>query len=130
VAEKLGIDIIWFGVLLAVNMQTSFMHPPFGFALFYLRSVAPAQDYVDRVTKRPIAKIATSQIYWGAVPFLVIQLLMVAAIIAFPGLVGSGSAVKGGPSIEGVRIEVPTLPGEDDDALERALSAPAGRSPQ
>jgi TRAP-type mannitol/chloroaromatic compound transport system permease large subunit len=130
VADKLGIDLVWFGVLLAVNMQTSFMHPPFGFALFYLRSVAPAQDYVDRVTKRPIAKIATSQIYWGAVPFLVIQLLMVAAIIAFPGLVGSGSAVKGGPSIEGVRIEVPTLPGEDDDALERALSAPAGRPPQ
>jgi TRAP-type mannitol/chloroaromatic compound transport system permease large subunit len=130
VADKLGIDLVWFGVLLAVNMQTSFMHPPFGFALFYLRSVAPAQDYVDRVTKRLIAKIATSQIYWGAVPFLVIQLLMVAAIIAFPGLVGSGSAVKGGPSIEGVRIEVPTLPGEDDDALERALSAPAGRPPQ
>ncbi|RPH45581.1 MAG: TRAP transporter large permease subunit [Burkholderiales bacterium] len=130
VADKLGIDLVWFGVLLAVNMQTSFMHPPFGFALFYLRSVAPAQDYVDRVTKRPIAKIATSQIYWGAVPFLVIQLLMVAAIIAFPGLVGSGSAVKGGPSIEGVRIEVPAPPGGDDDELERALSAPADRPPQ
>ena len=45
VAEKLGIDLIWFGVLLGVNMQTSFMHPPFGFALFYLRSVAPSEDY-------------------------------------------------------------------------------------
>ena len=52
VAEKLGIDLIWFGVLLAVNMQTSFMHPPFGFALFYLRSVAPAKEYVDRITGR------------------------------------------------------------------------------
>ena len=50
VADKLGIDLIWFGVLLGVNMQTSFMHPPFGFALFYLRSVAPAKDYLDRVT--------------------------------------------------------------------------------
>ena len=50
VAEKLGIDLIWFGVLLGVNMQTSFMHPPFGFALFYLRSVAPTASYVDRVT--------------------------------------------------------------------------------
>ena len=48
VAEKLGIDLIWFGVILGVNMQTSFMHPPFGFALFYLRSVAPKEPYRDR----------------------------------------------------------------------------------
>ena len=52
VAEKLGIDLVWFGVLLAVNMQTSFMHPPFGFALFYLRSVAPDKEYKDRVTRQ------------------------------------------------------------------------------
>src|SRR5258708_37202009 len=52
VADKLGIDLVWFGVLLAVNMQTSFMHPPFGFALFFLRSVAPAKAYVDKVTDR------------------------------------------------------------------------------
>jgi hypothetical protein len=90
VAEKLGIDLVWFGVLLAVNMQTSFMHPPFGFALFYLRSVAPHEDYVDRVTQQPIKKITIEQIYWGAVPFVVIQVLMVAMIIAFPGLVSSG----------------------------------------
>ena len=49
-AEKLGIDLIWFGVILGVNMQTSFMHPPFGFALFYLRSVAPKDAYIDKVT--------------------------------------------------------------------------------
>ena len=49
-ADKLGIDLIWFGVMLGVNMQTSFMHPPFGFALFYLRSVAPKEPYKDRVT--------------------------------------------------------------------------------
>src|SRR5689334_23657097 len=67
-AEKLGIDLIWFGVLLGVNMQTSFMHPPFGFALFYLRSVAPKTDYRDRVTGKVIAKVRTSEIYWGAVP--------------------------------------------------------------
>src|SRR5947207_10249828 len=52
VAEKLGVDLIWFGVLLAVNMQTSFMHPPFGFALFYLRSLAPVKDYTDRITRK------------------------------------------------------------------------------
>ncbi|NOV25105.1 TRAP transporter large permease subunit [Cupriavidus necator] len=78
VADKLGIDLIWFGVLLAVNMQTSFMHPPFGFSLFYLRSVAPRE-------------IKTSDIYWGAVPFVVIQLVMVSLIIVFPGLVSTGT---------------------------------------
>ncbi len=90
VADKLGIDLVWFGVLLAVNMQTSFMHPPFGFALFYLRSVAPVDDYTDRVTRRPIAKVTTGQIYWGAVPFVIIQVVMVGLIIAFPQLVSGG----------------------------------------
>ena len=90
VAEKLGIDLVWFGVLLAVNMQTSFMHPPFGFALFYLRSVAPNEDYVDKVTKKPIKRVTIEQIYWGAVPFVIIQIVMVGLIIAFPGLVSSG----------------------------------------
>jgi len=74
VAVAMGIDPIWFGVLLGINMQTSFMHPPFGFALFYLRSVAPAA-------------VKTTDIYWGAVPFLVIQLIMVGLVIAFPGIV-------------------------------------------
>ncbi|WP_276809055.1 TRAP transporter large permease [Castellaniella defragrans] len=87
VAEKMGIDLIWFGVLLAVNMQTSFVHPPFGFALFYLRSVAPKEDYHDRVTGKLIAKVTTAQIYWGSIPFIVIQILMVATVLAFPGLV-------------------------------------------
>jgi TRAP-type mannitol/chloroaromatic compound transport system permease large subunit len=90
VAEKLGIDLVWFGVLLAVNMQTSFMHPPFGFALFYLRSVAPNEDYVDKVTKKPTKRVTIEQIYWGAVPFVLIQILMVGLIIAFPTLVSSG----------------------------------------
>lgn len=87
VADKMGIDLIWFGVLLAVNMQTSFMHPPFGFALFYLRSVAPRSDYKDRVTGVTIPRVTTGQIYWGSVPFIVIQILMVAAVMVFPGLV-------------------------------------------
>jgi tripartite ATP-independent transporter DctM subunit len=87
VADRLGIDLIWFGVMLAVNMQTSFMHPPFGFALFFLRSVAPKEPYVDRITGKRTAPITTGQIYWGAVPFVVIQLVMVALIILFPGMV-------------------------------------------
>ena len=65
-AEAIGIDLIWFGVLLALNMQTSFMHPPFGFALFYLRSVAPKVDYQDKLTGETIKKVTTGQIYWGA----------------------------------------------------------------
>jgi len=93
VAQKLGIDLIWFGVLLAVNMQTSFMHPPFGFALFFLRSVAPEKPYMDRVTKKIMQPVTTMQIYKGAVPFVLIQLFMVGLLIAFPGLV-TGSLDK------------------------------------
>lgn len=87
VADKLGIDLIWFGVLLAVNMQTSFMHPPFGFALFFLRSVAPDKPYVDRVTKKVMDPVTTMQIYRGAIPFVLIQLFMVGVLIFFPNLV-------------------------------------------
>ncbi|WP_069882099.1 TRAP transporter large permease subunit [Bosea sp. BIWAKO-01] len=86
-AEKLGIDLIWFGVILGVNMQTSFMHPPFGFALFFLRSVAPKHRYKDKVTGLQMDPVTTGQIYWGAVPFVVIQCIMVALVIIFPKMV-------------------------------------------
>ena len=86
-ADKLGIDLIWFGVLLGVNMQTSFMHPPFGFALFYLRSVAARVPYLDKITGKQIAPVTTGQIYWGAVPFVCIQVIMVGLTIAFPQMV-------------------------------------------
>src|SRR5213594_582987 len=105
VADKLGVDLVWFGVLLGVNMQTSFMHPPFGFALFYLRSVAPAKDYVDKVTKKPLAKVTTGQIYWGAVPFVLIQIVMVGLVIAFPNLVSGGLGKKAAVDLEKVNIE-------------------------
>ncbi|MDO8606820.1 MAG: TRAP transporter large permease subunit [Phaeospirillum sp.] len=107
VAEKLGIDLIWFGVLLGVNMQTSFMHPPFGFALFYLRSVAPKTDYIDKVTNKLTAKITTGQIYWGAVPFVVIQMIMVGLVIAFPALVTGGLAKDRIIDTSKIQIEVP-----------------------
>ena len=109
VADKLGIDLIWFGVLLGVNMQTSFMHPPFGFALFFLRSVAPREDYKDKITGKIIAKITTGQIYWGAVPFVIIQLIMVGLVIAFPDLVLSGLD-RGEPiDLDKVHIEIPQM---------------------
>ncbi len=92
VAEKLGIDLVWFGVLLSVNMQTSFLHPPFGFALFYLKSVAPKE-------------IKTSDVYWGAVPFVCIQLFMVGLMIVFPSL-GSVSH-RGLDASSSMRLDVP-----------------------
>ncbi len=113
VAEYLGIDLIWFGVLLAVNMQTSFLHPPFGFALFYFRSVAPSREQIDRVTGKLMAPVTTAQIYWGSIPFVIIQLLMVGAIIGFPGLVLA--SLDTGPKVDPnkIQIEVPqTVPSE------------------
>jgi TRAP-type mannitol/chloroaromatic compound transport system permease large subunit len=115
VAEKLDINLIWFGVLLAVNMQTSFMHPPFGFALFYLRSVAAHDDYIDKVTGQKIARITTGQIYWGAVPFVCIQLIMVAIVIAFPGLVTSSLGDLTPIDPDTINIEIPTTPDAEFD---------------
>ena len=94
VADKLGIDLIWFGVLLGVNMQTSFMHPPFGFALFFLRSVAPAS-------------VKTSDIYWGAIPFVVIQIIMIGLVIAFPQMVSAGLDKEHQVDVNSVQIEIP-----------------------
>jgi TRAP-type mannitol/chloroaromatic compound transport system permease large subunit len=108
-AERLGIDLIWFGVVLGVNMQTSFMHPPFGFALFYLRSVAPRESYIDRISSKRMAPVTTGEIYWGAVPFVLIQCIAVGLVIAFPALV---MHYKGtGPSIDPskIQIEIPQL---------------------
>jgi TRAP-type mannitol/chloroaromatic compound transport system permease large subunit len=104
VAQKLGIDLVWFGVLLAVNMQTSFLHPPFGFALFYFRSVAPIRDTIDRITGRRVAPVTTGQIYWGSIPFVVMQLAMVGIVIAFPSMV-LGS-LDGGPKVDPTKIQI------------------------
>jgi len=104
VAEKLGIDLIWFGVLLGVNMQTSFLHPPFGFALFFLRSVAPAS-------------VKSSDIYWGAIPFVFIQIIMVGLIIAFPNLVTMN--LDKGNAVDATSIEM-VLPETNYDQPEEA----------
>ena len=111
-ADRLGIDLIWFGVMLGVNMQTSFMHPPFGFALFYLRSVAPRERYVDRISGKLMAGVTTGEIYWGAVPFVLIQCLAVAAVIGFPALVMhyKGTTPLIDPSKINIEIAPPDLP--------------------
>ena len=99
VADKLGIDLIWFGVLICANMQTSFMHPPFGFALFYLRGIAPAS-------------VKSSEIYWGAIPWVVLQVILVVIVIFWPGSVtywlGRGTGID--PSKINIEIQQPDMP--------------------
>jgi TRAP-type mannitol/chloroaromatic compound transport system permease large subunit len=126
-ADKLGIDLIWFGVLLGVNMQTSFMHPPFGFALFYLRSVAARVPYLDRITGKQIAPVTTGQIYWGAVPFVCIQVLMIGLTIAFPQMVMHYKGKPVDPST--IEIKVPELPGMGLPPLGSAPDSGAGTTP-
>ena len=111
-AERLGIDLIWFGVILGVNMQTSFMHPPFGFALFYLRSVAPKSSFLDKITGRRTEPVTTGQIYWGAVPFVVIQVVMVGVVIAFPNLVMHYKGAGTGVDPESIKqLDIPQMEG-------------------
>ena len=110
VADKLGIDLIWFGVLLGAVLQTSFMHPPFGFALFYLRGVAPKE-------------VKSSDIYWGAVPWVGLQLLLVAIIILWPGLVTGFLDRPQAAGSAPVETSAPADPGapppqQTDDSLE------------
>jgi hypothetical protein len=120
-------------------MQTSFMHPPFGFALFYLRSVAPVKEYIDKISGKPTAPVTTGQIYWGAIPFVIIQCIMVALIIAFPAIVGHDkpdAGAQSGPQIDiqkmlqedasksatgGETPAAPPTPAPDDDALMKSL---------
>jgi TRAP-type mannitol/chloroaromatic compound transport system permease large subunit len=128
VADKLGVDLVWFGVLLAVNMQTSFMHPPFGFALFYLRSVAPHEDYTDKVTGKPVQKVTTGQIYWGAVPFVLIQIVMVGLIIAFPGLVSGGLGKAAEVDTSKIKIEAQPQEEKKDIDLNQLFGPGGGAS--
>jgi len=104
VAVKLGIDLIWFGVLLCVNMQTSFMHPPFGFALFYLRGIAPKE-------------IRSSDIYLGAIPWLVLQLMLVGILIFWPGMVTGFLDKPVQVDTDKVKIEIRGF--DDDDEADK-----------
>jgi tripartite ATP-independent transporter DctM subunit len=125
VAEALGIDLIWFGVMLAINMQTSFMHPPFGFSLFYLRSVAPSRAYKDRVTGATIQPVTSGQIYMGALPFLGIQLVMVLLVMFFPQLVTHYKSSAAAVDPASIRLNVP-MPGAGGENPFGTPAAPFG----
>jgi tripartite ATP-independent transporter DctM subunit len=94
IAHTVGVDVVWLAVLLAINLQTSFMHPPFGIALYNLRTVTPAS-------------IKTLSIYWGAVPFVLIQVLTVMLLILFPALVLRN--ITPPPSGREFQIDLPPL---------------------
>jgi TRAP-type mannitol/chloroaromatic compound transport system permease large subunit len=106
-AETLGIDLIWLGVIIGVNLQTSFLTPPFGFALFYLRSVAAKVPYLDKVTGKKMDGIKTGEIYKGAIPFIIIQVTMILAVIFYPQMVMHYKGPVIDPST--VQITAPTL---------------------
>jgi TRAP-type mannitol/chloroaromatic compound transport system permease large subunit len=125
VAEKMGIDLIWFGVIIAINLQTSFLTPPFGFALFYLRSVAARTDYTDRITGVRIPAVTTGQIYKGAIAFILIQLFMIAVVIAYPNLVLGGLDKKADINLEEIKLEMPVDPDAEAKEEEEAEEASA-----
>jgi TRAP-type mannitol/chloroaromatic compound transport system permease large subunit len=124
VAEKLGVDLIYFGVMIGLVLQTSFLTPPFGFALFYLRSVAPEKAYVDSVTKANIAPLATVDIYKGSMAFVVLQLLMVAAVMIEPKIIMAGLGEQKVLDVENVNINITAPDEEEEPAAALGGSAP------
>jgi GntP family gluconate:H+ symporter len=114
VLKEMEINLVWFGVMVALNLQTSFLTPPFGFALFYLRSVAPKSDYVDTVTQRRIAAFKTGDIYKGAVAFVILQVIMVAAVLYKPEIVLYGLGEVKVLDVENVDLNITPIEDEDE----------------
>ena len=117
VANTLGIDLIWFGIILGINLQASFLTPPFGFALFYLRSIAPNREWLDNVTGKMMPAVRTPEIYKGALPFIIIQVGMIGLIIWQPQLVTH------------YRDDITTLSDEQIENAIPGLGAPIGGDP-
>ena len=121
--------MIWFGVIIAMNLQTSFLTPPFGFALFYLRSVAAKFDYKDRVTGKTIPAVKTTEIYKGSIAFIILQLIMVVAVIAFPVLVTGGIQKEDALSSEQIMDQLNISNPEDAPAADGQPDASADPKP-
>ena len=123
VLKEMDINLIWFGVMVAMNLQTSFLTPPFGFALFYLRSVAPKSEYVDRITRVKIPALQTGDIYKGAIAFVALQLIMVAAILYKPEIVTYGLGEVKVLDVKGVDMNI--TPVEEAEEAPPTFGAPA-----
>jgi hypothetical protein len=123
-AQNLGIDLIWLGVIIGVNLQTSFLTPPFGFALFYLRSVAAKVPYLDKVTGKKMDGIKTGEIYQGAIPFIIIQVSMIFIVVFFPQIVMHYKGEVVDPST--VEITVPGFTPMAPGGIGGAPAAPGG----
>jgi tripartite ATP-independent transporter DctM subunit len=121
VADKMGINLIWFGVLLCVNMQTSFMHPPFGFALFYLRGIADTLFKEGRIEK----PVKSSDIYLGSIPWVIMQLILVVIVIFVPQTVTMFLDKEVKIDLDKVQIEAPP----DPDATPPAAELKPGEQP-
>ncbi len=124
VADKMGIDLIFFGVMIALNLQTSFLTPPFGFALFYLRSVAAKEDYTDKLTGKRIAALKTGDIYKGSIAFVVLQVIMVVAVIVEPRIIMSGLGEQKVLDVDRVNLNITAPDKEDDEPLPNMGVAP------
>jgi TRAP-type mannitol/chloroaromatic compound transport system permease large subunit len=107
VASTLGIDLVWFGIILGINLQASFLTPPFGFSLFYLRSVAPTRAWMDARTGRRMPPIVTTEIYKGAIPFIGINVAVILLVIGFPYLVTHYKATPAAPPPAAVEVAPP-----------------------
>ena len=113
VLKEMDINLVWFGVIIAMNLQTSFLTPPFGFALFYLRSVAPKTDYIDKVSNKRIAAFMTGDIYRGSIAFVVLQLIMVGAIILKPEIVLYGLGEQKKLDVDSVNLNITPMDDEE-----------------
>lgn len=127
VLKEMDINLIWFGVMVAMNLQTSFLTPPFGFALFYLRSVAPKSDYNDKVTRQRIPAMKTGDIYKGAIAFVMLQLIMVVAIIWKPSIVTYGLGEQKKLDVDKVNMHI--TPQESEDEAPPSFGTPPPKTP-
>jgi tripartite ATP-independent transporter DctM subunit len=126
VADKMGIDLIWFGVLLCVNMQTSFMHPPFGFALFYLRGIADTLFKEKRIDK----PVKSSDIYLGSIPWVIMQLILVAVVIFVPQTVTMFLDKEVVVDLDKVQIDMPEQEPDSDAPLDTNMDAATSAAAQ
>ena len=125
VLKEMDINLIWFGVMVALILQTSFLTPPFGFALFYLRSVAPGSDYTDKVTGVKIKAMKTGDIYKGSIAFVILQLIMVVAVMWQPQIILYGLGEQKVLDVDSVNLSIEPMAFDDDEPGAAAPKMPA-----